>query len=45
VALGSGDRPDARLDHDERVRGVRESVMFGDDAEFQVEPYGHPGLM
>jgi hypothetical protein len=44
VALGARDRPDARFDDHERVGRVGESVVFGDDADLHVEPYGHPGL-
>ena len=44
VALGARDGTDARLDDDERVGRVGESVVLGDDAELHLEPYGHPGL-
>ena len=35
---------DARLDDDERVGRIGEAIVFGNDAEFHLEPYGHPGL-
>ena len=44
MALRARDGTDARLDDDERVGRVGESVMLGDDAELQLEPDGHPGL-
>jgi hypothetical protein len=31
VALGTGDRADARLHDDEGVRGIVEAVVLGDD--------------
>ncbi len=44
MPLGAGDGAHARLDHDERVGRVVETVVLGNDAKFQLESDGHPGL-
>ena len=44
VALRARHRTDARFDHDERIRRVRESVVLGDESELQLESGGHTAL-
>jgi hypothetical protein len=45
VALRASHRTDARLDHDQRVGRVGESIVLRDDTELELEPNGHPSLL